>query len=162
MLRTFDLVLVGVMISAAVVTYTIKHRADEKLAEVRKLETEIKLEKDTIDLLRADWALLTQPTRLHRLVTVYGDELNLVPTAPTQLAQPSELPMLRSQLPQPPEPEGMSVEDAIASAAAGSNDTKLASRGATTGGLVSNGIPVPLPRASVLGVDATTTGSVSH
>lgn len=78
------------------------------------------LEKDTIDLLRADWALLTQPNRLHRLVNAYQTELGLSPTLPTQLAQPRELPMLRSQLPQPPEPEGMSVEDVIAAAVNGS------------------------------------------
>ena len=104
MLRTFDVILMGVMVAAAVVTYSIKHKADLKLEEVRKLEAEIKLEKDTIDLLRADWALLTQPNRLHRLVNAYQTELGLSPTLPTQLAQPRELPMLRSQLPQPPEP----------------------------------------------------------
>lgn len=120
MLRTFDVILMGVMVAAAVVTYSIKHKADLKLEEVRKLEAEIKLEKDTIDLLRADWALLTQPNRLHRLVNAYQDELGLSPTLPTQLAQPRELPMLRSQLPQPPEPEGMSVEDVIAAAVNGS------------------------------------------
>lgn len=128
MLRTFDIVLVGVMVAAAVVTYSIKHKADLKLEEVRKLEAEIKLEKDTIDLLRADWALLTQPNRLHRLVNAYQNELGLSPTMPTQLAQPRELPMLRSQLPQPPEPEGMSVEDVIAAAVNGSKP------GATLGG----------------------------
>lgn len=120
MLRTFDVVLMGVMVAAAVVTYSIKHKTDLKLEQVRKLETEIKLEKDTIDLLRADWALLTQPNRLHRLVNAYQDELGLSPTLPTQLAQPRELPMLRSQLPQPPEPEGMSVADVIAAAVNGS------------------------------------------
>lgn len=99
MLRTFDIVLIGVMTAAAAVTYTIKHRAELKLEEVRRLETEIKLEKDTIDLLRADWALLTQPNRLQRLINVYGEELKLQPTLSTSLAQPKELPMLRSQLP---------------------------------------------------------------
>lgn len=154
MLRTFDIVLVGVMVAAAVVTYSIKHKADLKLEEVRKLEAEIKLEKDTIDLLRADWALLTQPNRLHRLVNAYQNELGLSPTMPTQLAQPRELPMLRSQLPQPPEPEGMSVEDVIAAAVNGSKP------GATLGGaskpksppagqIAANGAPIPTPRARV-------------
>ncbi|NSZ74215.1 cell division protein FtsL [Agrobacterium tumefaciens] len=154
MLRTFDVVLMGVMVAAAVVTYSIKHKTDLKLEQVRKLETEIKLEKDTIDLLRADWALLTQPNRLHRLVNAYQDELGLSPTLPTQLAQPRELPMLRSQLPQPPEPEGMSVADVIAAAVNGSKP------GATLGGaakkksppagqIAANGAPVPTPRARV-------------
>ncbi len=155
MLRTLDLILMGVMVAAAVVTYSIKHQADLKLETVRKLEAEIKLEKDTIDLLRADWALLTQPNRLHRLVNAYQGDLELAPTMPTQLAQPQELPMLRSQLPQPPEPEGMSVEDVIAAAVHGSKPgatlggTKTKS--APAGQIVASGakpVPVPAPRVN--------------
>lgn len=101
MLRTFDIVLIVVMTAAATVTYTIKHRAENKLEDVRRLEAEIKLEEDTIDLLRADWALLTQPNRLEKLVTVYQQDLQLTPTASTQLARPEELPMLKADLPPP-------------------------------------------------------------
>lgn len=101
MLRTFDIVLIGVMTAMASVTYTIKHRAELKLEEVRRLESEIKLEKDTIELLKADWALVVQPTRLERLVNNYNSELKLQPTLSTAIVQPSELPMLRSQLPPP-------------------------------------------------------------
>lgn len=99
MLRTTDIILVVVMTAAATVTYSIKHRAELKLAEVRKIESEIRLEKDTIDLLKADWALLAQPNRLQRLIDNYNAELQLVPTASTQLAQPSELPMLKADVP---------------------------------------------------------------
>ncbi len=106
MLRTFDIILVVVMTAAATVTYSIKHRAELKLEEVRKIESEIRLERDTIDLLKADWALLTQPNRLQRLVDLYQGELQLVPTASTQLAQPTELPMLKADVPPPPAPTG--------------------------------------------------------
>ena len=62
--------------------------------------------------------------------------------------------MLRSQLPQPPEPQGMSVEDVIAAAMSGSKP------GATLGGVkpksapagqiaATGGVPVPQPRARV-------------
>ncbi len=101
MLRSFDIVLIVVMTAAATVTYTIKHQAENKLEEVRKLEAGIKLEEDTIDLLRADWALLTQPNRLEKLVGVYQHDLQLSPTDPTQLARPEELPMLKADLPPP-------------------------------------------------------------
>ena len=101
MLRSFDIVLIVVMTAAATVTYTIKHQAENKLEEVRKLEAGIKLEEDTIDLLRADWALLTQPNRLEKLVGVYQQDLQLSPTDPTQLARPEELPMLKADLPPP-------------------------------------------------------------
>ncbi|MDQ0561386.1 hypothetical protein QO004_003179 [Rhizobium mesoamericanum] len=101
MLRTLDLILVGVMTAAAAVTYTIKHHAELKLEEVHRLEAEIKLERDTIDLLKADWALLSQPNRLERLVNNYNDELQLQPTASTSLVHAKELPMLKSQVPLP-------------------------------------------------------------
>ena len=99
MLRTLDIILIVIMTAVAAITYTIKHQAEDKLSEVKKLEAEIRLEKDTIDLLRADWALLTQPARLQRLISNYQAELQLVPTESTQLVQPVELPMLKSELP---------------------------------------------------------------
>lgn len=101
MLRTLDIVLIIIMTAAAAVTYTIKHQAENKLEEIRRLDAAIKLEEDTIDLLKADWALLTQPSRLERLAAVFAADLQLAPTPPTQLAQPSELPMLRAELPLP-------------------------------------------------------------
>lgn len=101
MLRTFDLILIGAMAAAATVTYQIKHNTDEKVQDLRRIETEIKLEKDTIELLQADWALLTQPNRLEKLTNVYHDELQLQQTDPNQLARVNELPMLKSQVPAP-------------------------------------------------------------
>ena len=99
MLRTLDIILIVIMTAVAAVTYTIKHQAELKLEEVRKLEAEIKLERDTIDLLKADWALVTQPARLQKLIAAYQGELQLVPTESTQLTQASELPMLKADLP---------------------------------------------------------------
>lgn len=99
MLRTIDIAMIGAMVAAATVTYQIKHHAENKLQEVRRIEAEIKLEHETIDLLKADWALLTQPHRLERLIKVYGPELQLEPTQPAQIARPSELPKLRQELP---------------------------------------------------------------
>ena len=99
MFRTLDIILVVVMTGVAAITYTLKHQAELKLEEVRKIEAEIKLERDTIDLLRADWALLTQPARLTKLIGTYKEELQLVPTESTQLVQPTELPMLKAELP---------------------------------------------------------------
>lgn len=106
MLRPFDFLMVCAMLAAATVTYKIKHHTDNKAAEVRRLEAEIKLEKDTIDLLKADEALLTQPNRLERLVQTYAAELQLVPTDPSQLARPMELPMPKDQVPVPEAEEG--------------------------------------------------------
>ncbi|TCN29830.1 hypothetical protein [Sinorhizobium americanum] len=103
MLRTLDIVLIVIMTGAATVTYTIKHQAENKLEQVRRLDAAIKLEEDTIDLLKADWALLTQPNRLERLVGAFAADLQLVPTPSTQLARPEELPMLKADVPPPEE-----------------------------------------------------------
>lgn len=156
MLRSFDLVLIGVMTATAVVTYTVKHRAELKLEEVHRLESEIRLERETIDLLKADWALQTQPNRLQGLIGAYNQELQLANTEPTQLIQSNELPMMKSQLPQP--------ETTIEQLIAGNNDeVAVAIRGvaAAKASAPASRIPVPITRGSVR-VDAISTGSVKR
>ena len=75
MFRTSDIVLIAVMVSAAAFTYKTKREAEDQLAEVRKIEAQIRYEQDTIDLLKADWSLLTQPSRLQKLAEIYQAEL---------------------------------------------------------------------------------------
>lgn len=152
MLRSFDLVLIGVMTATAVVTYSIKHRADEKLTELRHIEAEIKLERDTIDLLKADWALLTQPNRLEPLTKVYDSELHLAPTDPTQLAMPKELPMARANLPQPE----TTIEDIIA----GKNGEVAAALKGVAQAKATPAAKIPVPQPRGMTPDAISTGSV--
>ncbi|TIX88695.1 hypothetical protein [Rhizobium sp. P44RR-XXIV] len=174
MLKTFDIVLIGVMTAMASVTYTIKHRAELKLEEVHRLEADIKLEKDTIELLKADWALVSQPNRLERLVNNYSNELQLQPTLSTAIVQPSELPMLRSQVPPP------IVADAKDGAKTGKptgskGNTVVASKnGDTTDAEIRKAIadvaaaPAPRPKSPALAkrkkpdVDNIATGSVEE
>lgn len=92
MFRTTDIVLIAVMVSAAAFTYQTKHEAESWLSQVRKLEREINYEKDTIDLLKADWSLLTQPARLQRLTEIYKDQLTLEPVTAQQIVGLDDLP----------------------------------------------------------------------
>ena len=92
MFRTSDIVLIAVMVSAAAFTYKTKHEAENRLAEVRKIEQQIKLERETIDVLKADWSLLTQPGRLQRLAETYQNELQLQPVEARQIIGIDELP----------------------------------------------------------------------
>ncbi|MBC2885943.1 hypothetical protein H7Q97_11105 [Ochrobactrum sp. CM-21-5] len=85
MLRTFDLIMIAAMLVAATVTYTIKYDAEKQIDVIAKLRRQIDFERDTITLLRADWALMTQPGRLQSLVGVYEKELNLQPIEAEQL-----------------------------------------------------------------------------
>ncbi len=92
MLRTIDLVLICAMIAAATVTYQVKHESELKLEEVRALQAAVKLQEDTIDLLKADWSLLNQPSRLQALATAFEADLKLTPIEAQQMALPDELP----------------------------------------------------------------------
>jgi hypothetical protein len=92
MFRTTDIVLVAVMVSAAAFTYKIKHDTDKMRTEIARIEKKISVEKDSMNLLKADWSLLTQPSRLQHLVSIYGDELNLEPVTAEQVADFDELP----------------------------------------------------------------------
>jgi hypothetical protein len=93
MFRTTDIVLIAVMVSAAAFTYQTKHDAEDELRALRRLESQIRFEEETADLLRADWSLLTQPVRLQTLAEAYKDELNLQPIDARQIADPAEIPM---------------------------------------------------------------------
>lgn len=79
MFRTSDIVLIAVMVSAAAMTYKIKREAEEQRAQVYHLQAQIRTEEDTIDLLKADWSLLTQPARLQKLTELYQAQLDLEP-----------------------------------------------------------------------------------
>ncbi|NEJ25079.1 hypothetical protein GR247_33825 [Rhizobium leguminosarum] len=167
MLKTFDLVLIGVMTATAAVTYTIKHRAELKLEEVRRLEAEIKLEKDTIDLLKADWALQSQPNRLERLVRAYNDELKLQPTESTALVHAKELPMLKSEVPVPDVTEakasakGATEASAKSATVAGAKSAPVTAKGAQATAKAQP-IPMPAPRGEAEDADQIETGSVEE
>ena len=92
MFRTSDMVLIAVMVSAAAFTYQTKHEAESWLSEVGRLEREIRFEEDTIDLLKADWSLLTQPSRLQHLTEIYHGQLALEPVGAQQIVGLDELP----------------------------------------------------------------------
>ncbi len=92
MFRTSDIVLIAVMVSAAAFTYKIKQDAEDRLSTVHKIEQQIRYEEDTIDLLKADWSLLTQPSRLQRLSEIYRAELALTPVEAHQIVDLDELP----------------------------------------------------------------------
>lgn len=93
MFRTTDFFLIAIMVCAAAFTYKTKHDAERQYAELRRLQAEIRHELDTIDLLKADWSLLTQPRRLQRLAEIYEPELGLKPVEPHQIVEISEIPV---------------------------------------------------------------------
>ena len=102
MFRTTDIALIAVMIGAAAVTYRIKQNAESELEHINKIKTQIRLEHDAINLLKADWSLLSQPRRLQKLVDLYQPQLNLQPTTAQQIVTLDQLPMRPVEMPNPP------------------------------------------------------------
>lgn len=92
MMRFINTMLVALMLGAATWTYHVKHESQRQLDEIHSLNSRIALEKDTIDLLEADWAYLSDPARLETLSEKYSEQLGLRPTDPTQIVHASELP----------------------------------------------------------------------
>jgi len=80
------------MVSAAALTYKTKREAEEQMASVQKIEAQIRYEEDTIDLLKADWSLLTQPSRLQKLAEIYKSQLGLEPVNARQIVNLDDLP----------------------------------------------------------------------
>lgn len=90
--RWVNLVLVAAMIVGAVLTYDAKHDAEQAAERVQALRAQIQKEKEMIDLLRAEWSVLTQPARLQGLVERYQQELGLRAFDVRQIATIDEIP----------------------------------------------------------------------
>jgi hypothetical protein len=86
-------VLIAIMVSAAAMTYKIKSDAEAQQAQVHRLQAQIHTEEDTIDLLKADWSLLTQPARLQKLAELYKAQLGLEPTDAHQIVSLDDIPV---------------------------------------------------------------------
>nr|WP_210317107.1 hypothetical protein [Oryzicola mucosus] len=88
------------MVSAAAFTYKTKHEAENRLDTIRKIQAQIRYEEDTIDLLNADWSLLTQPARLQKLTETFQEDLKLQVTQPQQIVGFGDIPEKPVELPE--------------------------------------------------------------
>ena len=95
MIKASDIVLTALMIAAAVWTFQIKHEAEISSSKVADLQHKINREKDKIDLLEADWAVLTQPKHLQNVARKFANELPLQQLEVDQIITPNDLPPLR-------------------------------------------------------------------
>ena len=93
MFRTQDVALIALMVATAGGTYKIKHDAQVRLKQITQLQRDIRFEEDSMELLKADWSLLTQPARLQTLAETYGSELALQPLTARQIVGLAEIPL---------------------------------------------------------------------
>ncbi|MEG8098890.1 cell division protein FtsL [Candidatus Liberibacter brunswickensis] len=99
MFKTFDLIILGIIIFSITITYSIKNEAEKKKEELKILEHKIMLEQNNIDLLKAQLALLVQPDRIKDLVVLYQKDLQLQPTNPINLISYDDLNKLKRKHP---------------------------------------------------------------
>jgi hypothetical protein len=92
MFRSTDIVFIAAMVAGAAFTYQVKQSAENEVEHISRLKTQIRLENDSIDLLKADWSLLTRPSRLQKLVGIYQQQLELQPVEAHQIVTLDELP----------------------------------------------------------------------
>jgi len=90
--RTFDMILVAIMICAAGLTYKVKYDAQKRIGDVHRIERQIIAEKNTINLLHAEWAMMIEPERMQVLATRYQDQLGLQVTEARQIVQLKDIP----------------------------------------------------------------------
>ncbi len=106
MVRTLDIVMIAMLIAGAGYTFKVKHDAEQAVARVESLETRIRLEREAIDILKADWSLLTSPDRLEALIARHREELGLEPLSPRQIVTLDKIPQKQPDL-MPIDGEGM-------------------------------------------------------
>ncbi|OLL53073.1 hypothetical protein KAE70_02315 [Bartonella henselae] len=91
--RTFDMILVMIMICMAGLTYKVKYDVQKRMSEVRRLEQKIAAEKNTVSLLHAEWAVMIEPSRMQKLAKRYQKELGLESIQPRQVVEFENIPV---------------------------------------------------------------------
>ena len=93
MTRYFNIALLVAMIVAAAAVYDRKYDAEIAAEKVAELRRDIEREKDLIQHLKAEWAMLNQPARLQELVERYNAYLQLGPVDSEQIVRVEALPV---------------------------------------------------------------------
>ncbi|CBI76686.1 conserved protein of unknown function [Bartonella clarridgeiae 73] len=91
--RTLDVILVVVMICMAGLTYKVKYDVQKQISEVHRIEREIAAEKNMVNLLHTEWAVMIEPSRMKKLAERYQKELNLEVIQPRQIVKLKDIPM---------------------------------------------------------------------
>ena len=96
MLKTLNVILVGLMLGGAGVVYLLKYDSERAASRIGKLQRQIASERQEIAGLRAEWSLLNQPRRIQELVTKYKSYLELEALDPGQVATIDDIPFRSS------------------------------------------------------------------
>lgn len=139
--RLLSVLLALATIVVAAFAFEEKRDSAHAASQLAKLKREIAREHEKIADLKAEWALLDQPSRLQGIAMRYGDVLHLQFLDPKQIGTLADIPE------RPPEPE-------IPTEGAGHGAEARASGGQTAGGQMA---AAPAHRDAI---DALVTGSI--
>lgn len=99
MFRKIDFLLVCLVLVVATATYVVKYGSEIEYNNISKLEREIETEKEAIDILKANWSLLTDPARIQNLSERHGEELGLETLKSDQMISLDQIPLKPAQNP---------------------------------------------------------------
>ena len=89
MMRMINIALILASLMMAFALYKVKYDAAASVRQIAALKTEIAREKDTINILKAEWSHLNQPERVERLAQKF---LGLEMLSADQILRMNELP----------------------------------------------------------------------
>ncbi|SPJ23895.1 cell division protein FtsL [Palleronia abyssalis] len=99
-MRTLLFVLPGLAIMAlAFWAYSENYETQQSLSHVRDLQAQIGTERETLAILKAEWAYLNRPARLRDLVDLNFQRLQLMPLMPHHFAGVDQIPYPQPVLP---------------------------------------------------------------
>ena len=93
-IRMTLLIYMAVIALVACGVYFVKYSAQDMQRKVAALEAQLQQEKESLHLLRAEWAYLNRPERLRRLATQH---LQMVPVVPAALTSLQAIPAISTQ-----------------------------------------------------------------
>lgn len=108
MIRWLQIVSVLAAAGAAAFVFQIKYRAEGVAERAAELQRRVDQENETVSLLKAEWSLLIQPTRVQDLVQRHAGLLKLQPLDPGQITKLERLPM-RPKGPEPGDEAALSA-----------------------------------------------------
>ena len=92
MMRHIFILMVLIIVAIAGWAYNVNYKTMTALDEVSALRGQIAKERESLQVLKVEWAYLNAPDRLARLVEQHNDALRLVPMTPDHLKHAAAIP----------------------------------------------------------------------
>jgi len=118
--RTRDFIFVGLVLLVATATYVLKYGSEIDHNNVARLEREIQAKKGAIDILKANWSLLTNPARIQELSERHEKELQLNTLKPNQMISIEDIPKRPNVVPEIRNADAAEVNDGLSNVITGS------------------------------------------